>query len=206
MGKPWNTGRKELRKRTVRRVLILCEDGKSSRDYLASFPFDKQQVEITCVGTGMSTDRLAREAVTYKNKAIKWKEPYQRIWIVFDRDEASAQQFGRAFELCGSHPEITACWSNECFELWYLLHYHLRDTAIGRQEIFREVSKLMECRYDKADGKPFEKLKSKLNDALQNALRLEMQNRKLGEERRNPSTNVHELVQFLRRFDPEHQR
>lgn len=55
-------GRKPRRKLEVRRILILCEDTKSSRDYFASFPHDKNQVEIECVGTGMNTDSLMEYA------------------------------------------------------------------------------------------------------------------------------------------------
>ena len=44
-------GRKPPRQRKARRILILCEDTKSSRDYFERFPHDKDQVEIDCIGT-----------------------------------------------------------------------------------------------------------------------------------------------------------
>ena len=37
----WNKGQKTRRVRKTRRVLILCEDEKSSRDYFAAFPYNR---------------------------------------------------------------------------------------------------------------------------------------------------------------------
>ncbi len=65
----WNRGQKKPGNRPLRRLLILCEDTKSSRDYLSQFPFDQAQVAIECVGTGMNTDSLMEEAIRRKKKA-----------------------------------------------------------------------------------------------------------------------------------------
>ena len=51
-------GRKTAQTRPLRRILILCEDTKSSRDYLAAFPHDRELVEIEFIGTGRNTDSL----------------------------------------------------------------------------------------------------------------------------------------------------
>ena len=82
----WNKGQKTRRVRKTRRVLILCEDEKSSRDYFAAFPYKRDQIEIVCVGTGMNTDSLMKDAISRKQKALKTGEPYERIWVVFDKD------------------------------------------------------------------------------------------------------------------------
>jgi RloB-like protein len=135
----WNRGQKQRRVRTLRRLLILCEDTKSSRDYLEQFPFDPAQVEIECVGTGQNTDTLMEEAIRRKRAADDAKAPYEGIWVVFDKDDFPLGNFNRAFDLAKSQSTIRACWSNECVELWYLLHFTLRTTSIGRKEIWREL-------------------------------------------------------------------
>lgn len=63
--KPWeraDTGRRRDT-RPRRRVLIACEDEKSSRDYFLSFPVDQARAEIVAVGTGMNTISLVEYAI-----------------------------------------------------------------------------------------------------------------------------------------------
>ena len=201
----WNRGQKQRQTRSLRRLLIICEDTKSSRFYLQKFPFDPNQVQIECVGTGANTDSLLEQAIDRKQKAEKAKTPYEQIWVVFDKDDFPLQNFNRAFDLARAHPTINACWSNECFELWYLLHFCYRDTGATRTDIWREISKYLEEKYDKASDEVFEKLKPKLDDALRHATRLAFQNAEMKEPRRNPSTYVHELIKVLRAFDPAKQ-
>ena len=203
--KDWDRGKKVRRPRAIRRILILCEDEKSSRDYFSSFPHDRNQVEIACVGTGMNTDSLMADAIRRKNAAIKNKAPYESIWVVFDKDSSSSQQFNRAFDLARSHNEITACWSNECFELWYLLHFCYQNTGIAREQIFARVGELLEKAYDKADPSVYATLMPHLERALQNAERLEFANAEQGTKTDNPSTRVHHLVKHLLSLDPDRQ-
>lgn len=199
-------GRKPLRKREVRRILILCEDTKSSRDYFASFPHDKKQVEIKCVGTGMNTDSLMEYAVDIAKEARRARAQYERIWVVFDKDSFPEENFNRAFELARTQPRITPCWSNECFEIWYLLHFHYRDTAIGRHDLWPEISGLIGCKYDKADDTLHQALAEKIVTALEHASKLAFENERAGTQTRNPSTRVHELVKALLKLDPSKQQ
>jgi hypothetical protein len=199
-------GRKQRRPRKVRRILILCEDTKSSRDYFARFPHDKSLVEIQCVGTGMNTASLMEHAVEIAEQTRKERDQYERIWVVFDRDSFPEVNFNRAFELARTQNRITACWSNECFELWYLLHFHYRDTAIGRNDIWEEISKLLNLEYDKADESLHATMKDKLAVAIRNAKKLAFENEMAGQPRRNPSTLVHELVEALIKLDPSKQQ
>jgi hypothetical protein len=194
-------GRKKVRQRAVRRILILCEDEKSSRDYFARFPHNPAQVLIECVGTGMNTDSLMEDAIRRKSKALEEREPYERIWVVYDKDDFSDHQFNRAFQLALSHNEVVAPWSNECFELWYLLHFGYRDTAIGRKAICESVGEHLGKDYAKNDASVYDRLLDRIEVALRNAQRLEVENG-AGEARRNPSTRVHHLVQALRNLDP----
>lgn len=63
--KPWQRGggRRDQGVLPLRRVLIVCEDEKSSRYYFEYFPIDRQRAEVVAVGTGLSTDRLVEQAI-----------------------------------------------------------------------------------------------------------------------------------------------
>jgi len=198
-------GRKPRRVRKVRRILILCEDTKSSRDYFARFPHDESLVEIQCVGTGMNTDSLMEHAVEIAEQTRNDRDQYERIWVVFDRDSFPEENFNRAFELARTQNRITPCWSNECFELWYLLHFHYRDTAIGRHEMWPVISRLLKERYDKADDQLYAKMAKQQETALKHARKLAYENALNGTPTRNPSTHVHELVAALIKLDPSKQ-
>lgn len=198
-------GRKTAQTRPLRRILILCEDTKSSRDYLAAFSHDRELVEIEFIGTGRNTDSLMESAIERARSARSQGRPYERVWVVFDKDDWPMQNFNRAFDLARSWNEVTACWSNECFEIWYLLHFHYRDTPIPRQELSRLISAETGKKYDKADAGFQKVLEPRVEMALRNARRLAFENERLHQARRNPSTHVHELVDALIKLDPARQ-
>lgn len=206
MSKGWQKGKKATAPRNVRRVLVICEDSKSSRDYFSSFPVDSNQVEIICEGTGKNTDSLMETALERRRVAFSTKTPYEAIWVVFDKDSFSQQQFNRSFDLAKPFSDMLPCWSNECFELWYLLHFCYRDTGVGRDEIYERLSKCHLGReYNKSDISVFDQLKPRLQQAINNAKRLAYENTIQREPQRNPSTRVHELVEVLLSFDPAKQ-
>jgi hypothetical protein len=199
--KPWKKpvkGRAPEGSRQRRRVLICCEDSKSSADYLRRFQIDQQRVDLQVVGTGMNTDSLVQAAIEFVEKARKNKNPYSQTWCVFDRDSFPLENYARAFQLARAH-NIETAWTNEAFEFWYLLHFNYFDSAISRSQYARKLSE-RGLEYDKADRNVYEKVKAKQETAIRNAKRLERHWNESGSkfpERENPSTNVHELVEFL---------
>ena len=121
---------------------------------------------------------------------------WEGTWCVIDRDEHPIDRYRRAFELAKNYDDVTVIWGNECFELWYLLHFCYRDTPIGRAELRREISKpdRLNRKYEKSDDAIFALLKEKLPDAQRNATRLLRFN---PSPMANPSTNIHQLVERL---------
>lgn len=93
--------------------------------------------------------------------------------------------------------DLTAVWTNEAFELWYLLHFGYNDTAIGRHDLISKLERHLGQRYAKSDKNIYDKLMEnpvRLKDAIKNATRLMSDNR---QPETNPSLNVHLLVQKL---------
>lgn len=202
--KPWSKpakGRASQKPRPRRRVLIYCEDSKSSADYLRCFPVDSKRIELLVEGTGMNTDSLIQAAIDAKDKALKKKTPYSQVWCVFDRDSFPMKNYARAFELARTN-KIKTAWTNEAFELWYLLHFDYVDSAISRKDYADKLLK-RGLAYDKADRGVYAKISEKQDTAIRNAKKLGRywnENGCKSPERENPSTNVHELVELLNEF------
>ena len=135
MPKPWNKShsRKFAETRATRKVLVLCEDAKTAPYYFRKFPFDAEDVSIEVVGTGINTVSLVQEAIRQKELAATLGQKYIRIWCVFDRDSFPAQNFNEAFRLARTSGKNIA-YANQCFELWYWLHFDFQQTAVSRDE------------------------------------------------------------------------
>ena len=197
--KPWEQGGtvRQRNARPRRRVLIVCEDEKSSRDYFQSF--DPSRTEVIAVGTGMNTLSLVEEAIDLRNGAQRDGAPYASVWCVFDRDSFPAQNYHQAFERARDEG-LRVAWANEAFELWYLLHFNYLDTALPRDRYAEKLAPLLGVAYDKADASIYALLEARQPTALRNAHRLEQHWADLGvndQERHNPSTGVHRLVEHL---------
>ena len=53
------------------------------------------------------------------------------MWLVFDRDEWRAEVFNQVIAQA-ERKNIQVAYSNQAFELWYLLHFGYRDTSALR--------------------------------------------------------------------------
>lgn len=199
--KPWEqhtSRRAPTATKERRRVLIVCEDSKSSRYYIESFPVDKERIEISVLGTGMNTDSLVEEAVKKIEQAANKRQRYSDVWCIFDRDSFPLANYTRAFQLAKNN-KINIAWANEAFEVWYLLHYSYLDAAISRADYNKKLRE-QGLDYDKADKAIYEKVKPHQERAIRNAAKLEKYWNDSGKaypERENPSTSIHKIVEYL---------
>lgn len=201
----WDRGDRTLDRhgpsRERRRVLILCEDEKSSRLYLKAFPYDQRRVEVRTEGTGHNTDSLVELAIRLKREAERVGRPYNRIYCVFDRDSFPAQNFNRAFQLAENHG-IYPTWVNEAFELWYLLHFDFIQTGVSRHQ-YKEMldgENRLGGDYQKDDATIYAQLKEHQPRAFKFARKLAkfwIDQGGCNPVSCNPSTNVDDLVDFL---------
>jgi hypothetical protein len=187
--------------RPLRRVLIVCEDEKSSKLYFDQFPIDRRRIDIRTVGTGRNTDSLVEYAAELKRAAIRRRDPYNEVFSVFDRDSFPAQNFNRALQI-SRNENIRPIWANEAFELWYLLHFDFVNTAIPRAQYAEMFQRRVGLEYQKNDASIYQRLREHQPTAIRNAARLkkhwiETRQRGCDPERCNPSTNLQDLVEFL---------
>jgi hypothetical protein len=125
--------------------------------------------------------------------------PYNQIWCVFDRDSFPSGNFNRAFKVADEN-RIHIAYSNQCFELWYILHYFFNDAAIDRHEYSRNLTKFIGRKYRKNDESMYDLLKERQADAIRNAKKLLSRYAPCNPEKDDPSTTVHELVETLNEF------
>lgn len=197
MNKSWEkpSGRRKAT-RSLFRYLIVCEDSKSSLDYLLAFEIPKRFAEIVPEGGAGNTLSVVERGIELKTQAEKDGAPFAHVWCVFDRDDHPIDRYRRAFDLGKPHNDLTVIWGNECFELWYLLHFCYRDTGIRRDKLFKEIStpERLNRKYEKCDKEMFTLLRAHTETAIRNAEKLAKFNRLPAE---NPSTNIHRLVSEL---------
>ncbi len=188
-----------------RRFLIVSEDSKSSLDYFKCFPVDERLVEIVPEGGAGNTKDVVQRGINLKKAAIDEGRPFAHVYCVFDKDDWDLNRYQAAFDKAQQHNDLTAIWANECFEIWYLLHYAYHNTSTGRDQLYallKAKSRLGKA-YDKGDASIYAALKAKQNNALswsKKLLFVAQQECVQCPGRVNPSTNVHELVDRLNKL------
>lgn len=157
-------GKKKKSRELVAYFLIVCEGEKTEPNYFKSFPKQVGKViyDIELEGGGISTLKVVEKAIELRDKS---KQQYDRVWAVFDRDSFEANDFNSAILKAKAH-NIECAWSNEAFELWYLLHFHNRITAMKRDEYKKAIENVVNEKLGKK-RKPFQ---YKKNDTKMYAL------------------------------------
>jgi hypothetical protein len=201
-GKAWDKyrsygGRKVGVKELKQRFLIVCEGGQTEPNYFRGFRVPADVVVDIEPGAGMHTSVVQRAIDIVE----EFEGVHDQVWCVFDRDKNghNSQSFIAALELAEAHG-ISVAYSNDAFEIWYLLHFNYHDTAIHRHDYVTKLRALITGGYQKNDPKMFEKLEDKMEVAIRNAKNLLAQYEPTSPERDDPSTTVHLLVEQLQRY------
>lgn len=131
--------RKVATREKIVRFLIVCEGERTEPNYFRELVKDKfsevRSEEI--VGEGRSTCALVHKTEVIRDKLERQRQlRFDRTWVVFDKDDFN--DFNEAIELAKRKGYLTA-WTNEAFELWYLLHFNYLDTAISRVDYIKKL-------------------------------------------------------------------
>jgi hypothetical protein len=186
--------RKVKQREIYERFLIVCEGAKTEPNYFRGFRTNSRSRVIEVEGTGYNTTSLVTQALE-----LKRDDDYDQVWCVFDKDSFSAGQVNDAFQMAERNG-ISIAYSNEAFELWYVLHFHYLDTGIGRRDYCTKLTALLGSVYQKNRTDMYELLEAKLPEAIQNATRLQSQYTRWSPAHDKPSTTVHLLVNELQKF------
>ncbi|TRV05162.1 MAG: RloB domain-containing protein [Microcystis wesenbergii Mw_MB_S_20031200_S109] len=208
MGKNRNTSdylrRQTKTRETRKRFLIVCEGEKTEVNYFKAFTVPKK-IEVMVKGEGKNSLSLVEKAIKIIDN-LKKDDSFDQIWCVFDKDNCSKEQFNQA-ERLAKQKNIKIAYSNEAFEIWFILHFQYLDIATSRSEYLKILTTQMkkygllneEEKYEKNREDMYEKLKPYQTTAITNAAKLihDRDEAKKHPFDANPSTTVQELVQEL---------
>jgi hypothetical protein len=184
--------------------LIVCEGEKTEPNYFKALEKElpRGTVELKIDGTGRNTIGLVEYAIKQRDSACR---PYDRVWVVFDKDDFPNDNFNGAI-IKASANDINCAWTNEAFELWFLLHFQFVDTGMNREDykayLEREIKRTSgndNYRYLKNDENTFSILKNHGSQiqAIVWAKRLKQNYNNQQHATHNPCTCVHELIEEL---------
>ena len=195
--KPQSTDRKRNRQidrlPVNQRFLIVCEGEKTEPNYFRKFRAPGQVIKIEHVN--QNTIRLVEEAIRLRDK----DGDFDQTWCVFDKDDFPPDDFNNAIHHAEANG-VQVAYSNQAFELWYVLHFAFMQNTISRQDYIRFLEKQLKHPYTKNSETIFDELLLRLPDAIRNANRLLAQYEPGNPARNDPSTRVQLLVEKLKPF------
>lgn len=193
------------------RHLIITEGTKTEPLYFKAIEkrinekYQGKWITIEVLGTGAHTVGLLERAT---RMAEANPSCYSHVWVVYDKDSFLADEFNKVAKRCetlgAGGAKFHAIWSNECFELWYILHFEYLQTPLLRGDYEAKLSgHLVGCGkgiYKKNRDDMFDVLESNLVYAKNNTKKLEKLNAGKTPADSTPGTLVHQLIGALEPF------
>jgi hypothetical protein len=187
-----------------RRILIVCEGEKTEPYY---FDAMKQAMSLSSVTVKAARNSAPISVVESALEYFNDDGDFDAVYCVIDRD--SHTTFGEAMDriraLRNSKQaiDIVAIPSYPCFEYWLLLHFqYTRKPFVrtGNKSACGVLTSELKTypgfeHYDHGFRDSYKQTQSKLQDAIRNAEKADLDANKTNES--NPSTKIHLLVRVL---------
>lgn len=165
----------------------------------------QHRIQLQIVGGGDNTLNLFSLAQKIANDS---PNIFRHVWIVYDTDSFPAEHINKTAELCTneSNEETTyhAIWSNQCIELWFLLHFSFMHADIHRSAYWPKLTQLLNAQglgdYKKNRPDMYEILCPYMDTAIANAKQLDVINAGKSPSESAPGTRVYELVEKLKPY------
>lgn len=197
--------RKNPAKLSQLRILIVCEDSKSSAFYLeelAKKDLNLDAVKIEGKRCGSAPSSVLNWAREEYASSVKDRNKYDRVYCVFDRDQHHCFD-ATVHAISTLKPKNTffAITTTPCFEFWLLLHFQFTSKSYSATQnkspcdIANVDLKAEWANYGKSKRDIYTHVKEKTADAITNAKQLVTYNINSGST--NPQTNMHELIEYL---------
>ena len=200
--KAWKRGERQKNSiRQRRKSFCIFTEGETEKLYFDGF--NLPTLRVKCVGLGGgNAEHLLQEALCYMRMA-KYAD-YDYYWLVFDCDDNLQEELQHVV-VKAERNKVHWCFSNPCFELWYLLHFVYRDTPLTASDLKKRLLKEWIPGYNETMDGIRSLLSDKTDIAVRHVLRLlPLKARaewKQKLQQANPSTNVDELVMKLLKND-----
>ena len=165
----------------------------------------REKIHLDISGEGDNTISLFERA---KQKAEASANGYRHVWVVYDTDDFPAEHIDGVVQLCSNNSnediEYHAIWSNQCIELWYLLHFSFMQSDIHRTAYWPKLSEWLigigEGKYEKNRKDMYRILRPFMDIAIANAKRLDKINEGRTPSKAAPGTKVYELIEKLKPY------
>lgn len=215
LSKTWMTKRESRNVRMHPEYhLIVTEGTKTEPLYFGAFRDSinknhKGRIRLDICGTGMNTLSIVDRAVTIVKNS---PNQYKHVWIVYDTDDFPSEDIDSTEKVCkelsAKDKDSTvyhALWSNQCIELWFLLHFDFMHSDLQRHLYYPKLSSYLkkegkEDGYRKNREDMFSILKPYINNAIRNAEKLEKQNHGKLPSSSAPGTKVYMLFDRLKSY------
>ena len=164
-----------------------------------------EKIHLDVSGEGDNTISLFGRA---KLLAGNNSNVYKHVWIVYDTDDFPADHIDRVLQLCVENSTeetmFHAIWSNQCIELWFLLHFSFMQSDIHRTEYWPKLTEHLKQigagEYMKNRKDMYQILYPYMEYAIGNAKRLNALNDGKLPSKAAPGTKVYELVEVLKPY------
>jgi hypothetical protein len=189
-------------------LIIACEDSVSAPLYFRAIFADLKKNHAIAASSLVIAEHKHTDPYGVLQDLIDHPDytDFDHQWIVIDRDEERTNGGGHTLESFNSAIDqtkrkgIKVAYCNPCFEIWYLLHFEYRNTAIDRDELVKQLER--DYQYKKNELPNLNQ--EQQNTAIKNSQKLiELWKDIQGTTRPaadNPSTTVYELVELLNSF------
>ncbi|MDK2898869.1 MAG: hypothetical protein PWQ10_56 [Patescibacteria group bacterium] len=186
-----------------RKFFLIVTEGKTEAQYFNHFR-STTGPRILSVDKSDSKIRLVEKAIELRNKLIaegSYDEHNDETWAVFDRDVDAKKPndkstFNESLALAKRN-NIEVAYSNDSFELWFLLHFQVVSTTMHRKNINLKLKEHL-GRYKHGDD-IFSLINKNYSEAVKRAVQILKSNCKTSPVDANPSTTVHLLTEQLRK-------
>ena len=211
-GKPWEKQKAAYQyqplKLANKTILIVCE-GQTEEWYFRKFSV--VSLSVKCVNLqGQSKLNLVRAT----EEIIKDDDyTFDEVWCVYDMDvrdiDKDFANFDNSIEKA-KKLNYKVAYSNDCFELWLLLHYKNIENKYNRDYYYAELSKIFQINYIKK-GKKIDFCKNLYGllqkdsnaseqEAIKRAEKLYVAKKHLPYHKQKHVTLVYQLVQLLNEY------
>jgi len=187
-------------------MYIISEGTKTEPNYIKGFArtINSKYQEfssgprILVRGTGRNTKNL----LMFARKQVEKEFPQAEVvWLMYDKDDFPLDNFDNTQYSAEQREEkrkYRVAWSNECIELWFVLHFQELEVNIGREQ-YQKILR-QKCGYEKTLDNLYELFKDKTDVAIQRAKRQYEAYHDEAPSKRCPATRVYELVEELRKY------
>jgi hypothetical protein len=195
-----------------RRILIVGEGRETEYNYFVGFRnMFEEELEATATsvsvarGKGGNANSIVENAIKESKKFEPDRDSGDRVFLLLDTEgPGRAPELPKAEKLAKKN-SIDIVYSCPAFEYWLLCHFqkNSRKYFANCDAVIVELNKkwgnVSKARYDKADADIFDRLSRLLDVARAQALATDLHylSSDLDARRKNPSTQVYELIALM---------